>query len=91
MQQAQLLLFSKRLTEFHTLHAIQSYAFQELSLALVLLLLFHHYVPAKTPADSDKCLLKPLFSLKSAARLWKKIPLPLTDSQKPENLINTEH
>lgn len=21
----------------------------------------------------------------------KKIPLPLTDSQKPENLINTEH
>ena len=56
MQQTQSLLFSKRLTEFPTFHAIQSYTFQELRLAFVLLLLFHHCVPAETTADSDKCL-----------------------------------
>lgn len=45
--------FSKQLAEFHSLHAIQSQAFQELSLALYSVLLFHHCILAKTTADRE--------------------------------------
>lgn len=90
MQQAQWLFFSGQLTEFHTLHTIQSHTFQKHSLALVLLLLFHHCIPAKTTADSEM-FAEPSVLINICCKDVAKIPLSLTDSHKPENLINTEH
>lgn len=84
------MLVFKQLTEFHTLHAIQSHAFQELSLALVFLLLFHHCIVAKTTADSEM-FAEASVLINMCCKVVEKIALPLTDSQKPENVINTEH
>lgn len=97
MQQAQSLFSYKRLTELHTLHAIHMLYSHTLSKNSALPLYFCCYFTIAFLQKQQltvKCLLKPLFSLISATRLWKKKSLchwQTLKSLKTWLIQNTEH